>query len=182
MGGGKGKNPHLQCRVSFLLKAASYLTNPDQPKVDLASHADILKETAFPKQKDDTEEKEICTANQGSVRNEKQEANEQSNPTNPSKSSNLSRQLVSSLLAISQKAQIHLSSSAKHSICKKCHSVLILGSTATSQMDNKSRGGKKPWAAVLVKTCKHCGTVKRFPVGAKRQKPRKERKQQALHD
>ena len=86
-----------------------------------------------------------------------------------------SRQLVVQLRAISLKSQIRLSHAMKHTICKRCDTLLIPGSTCTSYMENNSRGGRKPWADVLVTTCAGCGTAKRFPVGAKRQLPREPR-------
>ena len=76
---------------------------------------------------------------------------------------------VTHLRAVSLKSQIRLSPTMKHSICKRCDSLLVAGSTSTSEMENQSRGGKKPWADVLVVTCNICGSKKRFPVGAKRQ-------------
>jgi len=77
--------------------------------------------------------------------------------------------LASHLRAVSLKGQIRLSAEMKHSICKRCDSHLVVGSTATRNMENKSRGGKKPWAEVLVISCNTCGVKKRFPVAAKRQ-------------
>ncbi|KAI9768944.1 MAG: hypothetical protein M1840_004540 [Geoglossum simile] len=85
----------------------------------------------------------------------------------------LSRRLLSSLRAISRKGQIRLSPSIKRSICKRCETLLIPGSTSTHRVDNPSRGRKKPWADVLVVRCIACGTEKRFPVGAKKQLRRK---------
>ena len=86
-----------------------------------------------------------------------------------------SRQLVVHLRAISLKSQIRLSPAMKHTICKRCDALLIPGSTSTSYMENNSRGGRKPWADVLVTTCAGCGTAKRFPMGAKRQLRREPR-------
>ncbi len=76
---------------------------------------------------------------------------------------------VSHLRAVSLKGQIRLSAETKHSICKRCDSHLVVGSTATRNSENKSRGGKKPWAEVVVIGCNTCGVKKRFPVAAKRQ-------------
>ena len=78
------------------------------------------------------------------------------------------------------KSQIRLSPAIKRSLCKRCDALLVSGSDSTSRLENKSRGGKKPWADVLVVTCNSCGTVKRFPVGAKRQSKRAERPIQSL--
>jgi ribonuclease P protein subunit RPR2 len=63
----------------------------------------------------------------------------------------------------------------KHSICKNCDTMLIDGSTCTNEVENKSKGGKKRWADVLVRKCNTCGLEKRFPIGAERQKRRPHR-------
>lgn len=60
----------------------------------------------------------------------------------------------------------------KHSICKYCDSLLIEGETSSSVVENKSKGGQKPWADVLVVKCHTCEGVKRFPAQAPRQKRR----------
>ncbi|KAF2135685.1 uncharacterized protein K452DRAFT_293037 [Aplosporella prunicola CBS 121167] len=83
--------------------------------------------------------------------------------------------LVSHLQLVSMKAQVRLSHQVKHSICKRCSAILIAGSTSSSRVENLSRGGKKPWADVLVVECNACGAQKRFPVGAKRQPKKKDR-------
>ena len=93
--------------------------------------------------------------------------------------SGLSRRLVSDLYGVSLKAQIRLSPSIKHTACKRCHNLLVEGSTLKIYMENKSRGGKKPWADVLVHECTQCGKSRRFPVGAKRQRRRNDRQDHA---
>ncbi|RYP86163.1 hypothetical protein DL769_000775 [Monosporascus sp. CRB-8-3] len=60
----------------------------------------------------------------------------------------------------------------KHTICKYCDTLLVEGHTSTSFVENQSKGGKKPWADVLVVKCNTCGGLKRFPVQAPRQKRR----------
>ncbi|RYP05947.1 hypothetical protein DL765_009671 [Monosporascus sp. GIB2] len=60
----------------------------------------------------------------------------------------------------------------KHTICKYCDTLLVEGDTSTSFVENQSKGGKKPWADVLVVKCNTCGGLKRFPVQAPRQKRR----------
>ncbi|EPE25530.1 RNAse P Rpr2/Rpp21/SNM1 subunit-containing protein [Glarea lozoyensis ATCC 20868] len=59
--------------------------------------------------------------------------------------------LVGDLKAVSLKAQIRMSPAMKQSMCKSCNSILIDGSTCSSEVENKSKGGKKPWADVLVR-------------------------------
>jgi ribonuclease P protein subunit RPR2 len=82
--------------------------------------------------------------------------------------------LVSDLKSVSLKAQIRMSPAMKQSICKSCNTILIDGSTCSSELENTSRGGKKPWADVLVRRCNICGTSKRYP-SATRQKRRPHR-------
>jgi ribonuclease P protein subunit RPR2 len=54
-------------------------------------------------------------------------------------------------------------------MCKSCNTVLIPGRTVSQTIENPSKGGRKPWADVLVVTCLICGGKKRFPVGATKQ-------------
>ncbi|KAH9884876.1 Rpr2-domain-containing protein [Xylariomycetidae sp. FL2044] len=91
----------------------------------------------------------------------------------------LSRRLLSDFRAVSLKTQIRTSPAIKHSICKFCDTLMIEGDTSSSIVENKSKGGKKPWADVLVVTCHTCGGVRRFPVQAPRQKRRPVRLQEA---
>ncbi|KAI0434870.1 RNAse P Rpr2/Rpp21/SNM1 subunit domain-containing protein [Xylaria sp. FL1042] len=90
---------------------------------------------------------------------------------------NFTRHLLTDLRATSLKSQIRLSPAIKHTICKYCDTLLIEGETSTSVVENKSRGGKKPWADVLVVKCNICGRVKRFPVQSPHQKRRPDREQ-----
>ena len=106
--------------------------------------------------------------------------NKGNNETIQSEASNenlqlLSRRLVSDLRAVSLKAQVRLPSTTKHSVCKNCNTVLIEGSTCTREVENKSKGGKKPWADMVVHKCNTCGVAKRFPLSAARQKRRPHR-------
>ena len=89
--------------------------------------------------------------------------------------SGISRHLISQVYGVPLKAQIRLSSSIKHATCKRCHNIFEEGSTLHSFVENRSKGGKKPWADVLVHECTQCGLIRRFPVGAKRQSRRSNR-------
>lgn len=84
-----------------------------------------------------------------------------------------SRHLLTTMRTTSEKAVIRLAPALKHTVCKYCDSLLIEGETCVSTIENASKGGKKPWADVLVIRCKACKGVKRFPVGASRQKKQK---------
>jgi ribonuclease P protein subunit RPR2 len=85
------------------------------------------------------------------------------------KHSPLALQLGSDLQQVSRKGQLRLAIDLKRSMCKSCNTILIPGRTATQEIQNPSKGGKKPWADVLVLTCNICGGEKKFPVGAKKQ-------------
>ncbi len=89
--------------------------------------------------------------------------------------SSLALQLGSDLHTVSRKAQLRLAIDLKRSMCKSCNAILVPGHTATQVVENQSRGGHKPWADVLVITCKRCDSKKRIPVGAKRQLKKRDR-------
>lgn len=91
----------------------------------------------------------------------------------------MARHLLSHLRGVSLKSQIRLSPAIKHSLCKRCDTLLVPGSTSTSRMENLSKGGRKPWADVLILQCGICHAEKRFPVGAPRQQKREQRQKGA---
>ena len=93
----------------------------------------------------------------------------------PQQPSPLALQLGADLHTVSRKAQLRLSVDLKRSMCKSCNAVLVPGRTATQEIGNQSKGGKKPWADILVVSCNHCGSKKRMPVGAKRQPKKRDR-------
>jgi len=78
-------------------------------------------------------------------------------------------QLGADLQQVSRKAQLRLAVDLKRSMCKSCNIILVPGQTAIQTIENHSRGGKKPWADVLVLQCCFCSSQKRFPVGSTRQ-------------
>lgn len=88
----------------------------------------------------------------------------------------LALQLGSDLQQVSRKGQLRLSIDLKRSMCKSCNTILIPGRTASQVIENLSKGGKKPWADVLLIECQLCGSKKRFPIGATRQLSKSERK------
>ncbi|EQB56286.1 RNAse P Rpr2/Rpp21/SNM1 subunit domain-containing protein [Colletotrichum gloeosporioides Cg-14] len=84
----------------------------------------------------------------------------------------LARRFISDIRAVSLKAQIRPSSAVKQMMCKYCDALLVEGKTCVTTVENPSKGGKKPWADVMVTRCKSCGYAKRYPVNAPRQKRR----------
>lgn len=87
----------------------------------------------------------------------------------------LALQLGADIHTVSRKAQLRLSIDLKRSMCKSCNTVLVPGHTATQVTENQSKDGKKPWADVLVISCKRCGGERRLPIGAKRQPKKRDR-------
>ena len=87
----------------------------------------------------------------------------------PKLGSGSSRLLISHLRNVSQKSQIRLATTIKHSACKRCHNILDDRTTLETYVENKSKNGKKPWADVLIHECTQCGFIRRFPVGARKQ-------------
>ena len=166
---------HLHSRISFLYQAATYLA-----QVDGKSQARVPGINDESKKSCDPGRELQCAATTPKAVSEDGlhiSTIEQHNmmpeigPDNDwaSKDFALSRQLLAHLRAVSLRGQIKLTPAVKHTICKRCNVLLIPGSTSTSNIENKSSEGRKPWADVLVTTCTACGTSKRFPVGAKRQ-------------
>lgn len=173
---------HLHSRISYLYQAATYLA--EAYKKDSAKQKDDSKSSAAEDAKinennDSSGRKQVDTETEETV-NMKMDEDDRSQPTKtekPSISEGLepSRRLLSHLRVVSLKSQIRLTPTVKHSICKNCDSLLIPGRTSTSRFENRSRGGRKAWADVLVVTCISCGLAKRYPIGAKRQSRRTER-------
>lgn len=87
----------------------------------------------------------------------------------------LARRLISDLRNVSQKGTIRMSPEMKRSMCKYCDTVLIDGTTCSAKVENNSKGGKKPWADILVRKCETCGIAKRLPVAIERQQRRPHR-------
>ncbi|KAI0138107.1 Rpr2-domain-containing protein [Hypoxylon sp. NC0597] len=147
-GPGSVPNRPIYSRISYLYQAAAYLASQSE----LKKHNAAIKATEGTSQEASEENKQI--------------------PCTPHSKYALSRRLITDLRSSSLKSQIRLSPAMKHTICKFCDSFLIEGETSSSIVENKSKGGKKPWADVLVVKCHACGGVKRFPVQAPRQKRR----------
>ncbi|KAL7818763.1 RNAse P Rpr2/Rpp21/SNM1 subunit domain-containing protein [Trichoderma aethiopicum] len=158
------QNRHIYTRASYLYQAAVYLANCAQRE-----EVDSKKETTLSScQHDDdsTSSRPRREAPSGRGISEKHENQERK------ATMNLSHQVVSDMRSVSLKAQIRKGSSIKQTICKYCDAVLIEGKTCHSFVVNPSKGGRKPWADVLVIRCDTCGNVKRYPVSAPRQKRR----------
>lgn len=166
---------HLYCRMSYLYQAATHLMNACSDQGLSTTTATTENKLPGPEQSESTDHaEEVHDIN---VKTPKTLPNVSHRLVDQDSSAVLgpSRHLISQLRSVSLKGQIRLSQAMKHSICKRCDALLVPGSTSSTRVENKSRGGKKPWADVLIITCHSCGAVKRFPVGAKRQSRRPHR-------
>ena len=74
--------------------------------------------------------------------------------------------LLSHLRGVSRKAQLRLAPKIKHTICKRCDTLLIPGMSSNGTIVNPSKNSAKQWADLFEVRCDQCGTIKRFPVGA----------------
>lgn len=165
---------HLHSRISYLYQAATYLAS-----VEGGSHTGHGATKQQPRPSMDRVHPEISADDihtaelvpQSSLTKASASGQEQTALTEAPKLP-LSRLFIRHLKAVSLKGQVRLTHEMKQSICSCCDMVLSPASTSSHSLENHSRGGKKAWADVLAVTCKSCGTVKRFPIGAKRQ-PRK---------
>jgi len=157
-------NKILHSRISYLYQAATYLSAAQQPHSD--SKPVSTKDSSMATSKDsETESERVMATDSSKLTTSSQAAYRPS-----------SRRLISDLRSVTLKGQVRISPAMKQSICKKCDTLLIDGSTCTNEVENKSRGGKKPWADVLVRRCHICSLEKRFPMAAKRQ-PRRPHRQ-----
>ncbi|ODQ82128.1 hypothetical protein BABINDRAFT_26946, partial [Babjeviella inositovora NRRL Y-12698] len=90
------------------------------------------------------------------------------NPKSPSlkhvKYEILSRAYSRSMDLVAKKVVLKTTPLLKRSGCKKCHRRLVVGISATMEMENLSKKNNTK-SEVLCITCVGCGCVKRFPVG-----------------
>ncbi|KAI1854302.1 hypothetical protein JX266_001443 [Neoarthrinium moseri] len=145
---GNVPNRPLYSRISYLYQAASYLSGTHQGE-----------QIQAPAQ---------CTGAADGLTTGLQEDKTKS-PGNAILMQSASRRLLTDMRSTSLKAQIRLTSAVKQKVCRYCDTLMVEGETCTSVVENKSKGGMKPWADVLVITCKTCGGLKRFPINAPRQ-------------
>lgn len=139
-----GVHSHIRARLAYLHKAAIYLQ----------SHPKLERNTGVQKtdnKADDTEDNKD-TASQ----------------TRYAIQATIPRQYITQMRSIAQKTQQRLSQETKRGFCKRCDLLLVPGETCTEEIQNESKGSRKPWADVLVVRCKACETVKRFPQNQKR--------------
>lgn len=163
-------NKHLHARVAFLQQAATYLA---------------FQRSALNEPESEPGQRSSITGQEGEVRSRRMDALSRLASDVPAISldrvSGLSPYLSSQLRQVALKAQIRLEPAVKRSICKTCNTILLEGETCLEFMENLSRNGGKPHAATQVLECRACGAKKRFPLTAKRQKKKGERREKTLN-
>lgn len=174
-------NKHLHARIAYLQQAASYLTLQGKEHQIRGANAPQSTLTAPDDQTQHQNQPPIVdtrnAVNEAATHEQSPQQHSLRSGVELPETGGLPIHLATHLRQVALKSQIRLRTDVKHSICKRCSSVLVEGQTSNKRIENKSKGGKKPHADVLVISCKVCGAEKRFPVGAKRQKRKGERKQ-----
>ncbi|KAJ5787820.1 hypothetical protein N7457_002810 [Penicillium paradoxum] len=175
----KNSQSHIRARLDYLHQAALYFQGTSTLQNPQSIHIVQSNEESF-------------VGGQLSVSETSHvlESNQQAHPASQKRTDkplgNLSRVCISHLRAVALKTQIRLPTTLKRSVCKRCETILTPGVTCSHEITNASRGGKKPWADVLVVRCFQCGTEKRFPQTEKRVKKlaqrRKEKELTLLRD
>lgn len=150
-------NKPSYCRLSFMYQAASFLAAVSAHQSQPSDQAASRKTTSDIHMEDDGDNISKPDAE---------------NRRTATQTRNMSHRLLADFRSVSLKSQIRVSSAMKRTICKFCDTLLVEGQTCTSTVENTSKGGRKPWADVLVVKCHTCHRAKRFPVSAPRQKRR----------
>ncbi|KAJ5571437.1 hypothetical protein N7535_005097 [Penicillium sp. DV-2018c] len=159
----KNSQSHIRARLDYLHQAAVYLQGKSKAR---EVH---------------TEERSVDASQLGVSAPAQAKEAAQKFHVHPEKNhdmGNLSRVCVSHLRGVAMKTQIRLPVELKRSMCKSCDTLLKPGITCSQGISNTSRGGRKPWADVLVIRCLVCGTEKRFPQTDKRAKKLDERRKE----
>lgn len=157
----KVPNRQAHSRISFLYQAANYMANLPRKTADLPleNQRQIHSNNVLPPQ------------GQASVKSPEEQAEGNSTDTKATlRQYAISMYFASHISTIGQKSQAKVSKDIKRTMCKGCAVPLLPGKTSTTRVENKSRGGKKPWADVLVVRCKLCGMEKRYPIGSRSSK------------
>ncbi|POS72923.1 hypothetical protein DHEL01_v208679 [Diaporthe helianthi] len=148
-------NKPSYCRLSFMYQAATFLAA-------VSSIQSQASAQAAPQQMDPDIR---MTVDGGDV----DHLNTEKSCRSATQTRNMSHRLLADFRSVSLKSQIRVSPAMKRTICKFCDTLLVEGQTCTSTVENTSKGGRKPWADVLVITCHTCHHAKRFPVNTPRQ-------------
>lgn len=163
------QNRHCYSRIAFLHQAAQHLASKQfllDPNPQLVNTAQNKDKPLYAVASVSTQAEEKSASTDGI---------KQATMLQAVDGFGLSRRLASHILTVSRKVSVRASREMRRSICKRCSSVLIPGQTADHKVENKSRGGLKSCADVMVVTCSACGFEKRYPFGAQRQPGKKDR-------
>jgi ribonuclease P protein subunit RPR2 len=163
---------HIRARIAYLHKASTYLQAATGSSTLLggSSHED----QNIPQQAHDKHHDSSTALNEAP-------AALKDTPSLPQPQlAHLSRQYLGQMRGVSLKTQLRLSQDIKRSVCKRCEIILVPGSNCTDEIENLSRGKKKPWADVRVIRCASCGTSKRFPQTSRRSSKLPERRREKL--
>lgn len=178
----KNAKSHFKARMEFLDKAANYL--------QAASAATVPASASVPTQAAERDDQESCdkgagehmvpehTLNTSAKEAVKSETNIQSCQMSKKPLANISRVYISHMRGVSLKTLTRLPIPTKRSFCKRCETPLTPGVSSSQEIQNASRGRKKPWADVEIVRCLVCGTEKRFPKTGRKSKKLVERRQQ----
>lgn len=169
----KNSQSHIRARLDYLHQAAVYLQGKsileDSERLSQASRDPQLRQEA---------QINSCPSGTSNELKAKQPTLPASQETAEGPLGNLSRTCVLHLRDVAMKTQIRLPVKFKRSLCKRCATLLTLGVTCSHEIRNESRGGKKPWADVLIVRCLPCGAEKRFPQTDKRAKKLSQRRKE----
>ncbi|OAA67628.1 RNAse P, Rpr2/Rpp21 subunit [Cordyceps fumosorosea ARSEF 2679] len=149
------QNRHIYTRASYLYQAAAFLAT-----ASLESPPPSQAASAAP---DDKPKDSSSSPSPTS-------AGDSSSTLGGRALRNASRRLLGDMRAVTRKALIRQRPEIKRTVCRRCDALLIEGRTCDAVVDNASRGGRKPWADVLVVRCRACAGVRRYPVGEPRVK------------
>lgn len=168
------KNKHLHARISFLHKAATFLTEQhsyfSEPTKDM--RAEVPAQVQSNGSEADPQRPESPSISQPSLSRIKSTWISVQKPS----SGGLPIHLSSHISQVARKSQIRLVQEVKHSICKRCATIQVEGETCRKFTENLCKGAKKQHADVLVQECGVCGAKKRWPVGAQKQGKNTQRK------
>ncbi|KAA8643419.1 ribonuclease P Rpr2/Rpp21/SNM1 subunit [Aspergillus tanneri] len=172
-----GVNSHIRSRLNYLHAAATYLQSREVPSKQSSSEGHNESINAHEKESAPSAAHivpQVIDSDDAVAEGKRPSAFE--TPTAAVLIPQLSRGLISQMRGVSLKSQLRLPVEVKRSFCKRCDSLLIRNVNCMQEVRNASRGGKKPWADVLIVRCNTCGTEKRFHQTEKRSKKLSERR------
>ena len=181
-----GANSHIRARLDYLNKAAAFLQSTAQLP------GPPTRDTSNDRNADDMDLSLNNTARVVPLVTGITDQNPQNNlktttttTTTPQHLTQLSRGYISQMRGVSLKTRTRLPIDVKRSFCKRCDTILTPGINSTQEIQNASRGRRKPWADVRVVRCGTCQTEKRFPQTEKRSRKlperRKDKEQKQVH-